>query len=219
VDAADVFLLLLDILLLRLVGLELLLVALLAQPPVLLVVAGVDRDLAVVQLKNLGDGLVQKIAVVADDEHGLRLLDQILLQPLGGVDVEVVARLIEQHDIGTRQEQFGQEQAALLPAAEGAALAVKVGAGKAQPLQHRADAVVDGVGPVVRQQLVEPVVAGAEGFAFALALRLRQRLGGVDEFFLGVEEFAEGRLGLLVERAPRGELGVLLQQADPCPGV
>ena len=119
VDAADVLLLLLDVLPLRLPGLQLLLVALLPQPPVLLEVAGVRRDALGVQLEDLGHDAVEEIAVVADDQHRLGLLDEVVFQPARGVDVEVVARLVEQHDVGGGQQQLGEHQPALLAAAEG----------------------------------------------------------------------------------------------------
>src|SRR5262249_19620870 len=67
VDAADVLLLLLDELLLRLVLPQALLVPLLPQPDILLVVARVRRDRSVVQLEDLGHDLVEEVPVVADD--------------------------------------------------------------------------------------------------------------------------------------------------------
>ena len=117
-NAADVFLLLVDIPLLRFVSFQFRLIAFLPQPPVLLEVAGVRCDAVGVQFKDLGDDAVEEITVVADDEHRLRLLDKIVLQPARGVDVEVVARLVEQHHVGRRQQQLGQHEPALLAAAE-----------------------------------------------------------------------------------------------------
>ena len=118
-DAADVLLLLLDVLALRLPRLQLLLVALLPQPPVLLEVAGVRVDASAVQLEHLGDDAIEEIAIVADDQHGLGLLGEVLFQPARGVDVEMVARLVEEHDVGRGEQQLGEHEPALLAAAEG----------------------------------------------------------------------------------------------------
>ena len=55
-----------------------------------------------VQLEDLGHDPVEEIAVVADDQHRLGLLDEVILEPAGGVDVEVVARLVEEHHVRAR---------------------------------------------------------------------------------------------------------------------
>jgi hypothetical protein len=45
---------------------------------------------------------------VADNENRLIRLDQKILKPLRGVDVEVIRRFVEQQQIGLSQEQLGQ---------------------------------------------------------------------------------------------------------------
>ena len=99
VHPADVLLLLLDVLPLGLVLLEPPLVPLLPEPDVLVVVAGVRRDPPVVQLEDLVHDAVEEVPVVADEEHPLGLLGEVVFEPAGGVDVEVVARLVEEHDV------------------------------------------------------------------------------------------------------------------------
>ena len=69
-------------------------------------------------LEDLGDDAIEEVAIVADDQHGLGLLDEIIFEPARGVDVEMVARLVEQHHVGRGQEQLGQHQPALLAATE-----------------------------------------------------------------------------------------------------
>ena len=102
VNPANVLLLLGDIFSLRFPGLELLFVTFLPQPGIGLVIARVGSDPARVDLKDFVHDAVEKIAIVADDEHCLGLLGQILLQPARGINIEVVARLVQEHDIRRR---------------------------------------------------------------------------------------------------------------------
>ena len=70
------------------------------------VVARIDRDLAVVQVGHVGADLVQEVAVVGDDDHGALALVDHVLQPADGVDVEVVGRLVEQQDVGIGEQRL-----------------------------------------------------------------------------------------------------------------
>ena len=82
--------------------------------PVLRVVAGVGVDLPFVQLPDLGDDLVEKVSVVTDDDHADRLAAQVAFEPGGGGDIEVVRRLVQEHQVGAFQEQLRQHHPRLL---------------------------------------------------------------------------------------------------------
>ena len=84
------------------------------------------------QLPDLGDDLVEEVAVVADDDHRHRLPRQVVLEPLGRLDVEVVRRLVQEHQVGALEQQLGEHQPRLLAAGEGAGGAVEVGLGEPQ---------------------------------------------------------------------------------------
>ncbi len=219
VDPADVLLLLLDVLLLSLVSLAFLLVALLAQPPVLLEVAGVGRQSAGAQLEDAGDDAVEEIAVVADDEHGLGLADEVILQPAGGVDVEVVAGLVQEHDVGRGEQQLGEHQPTLLASAEGLDGPVVIGGREAETVKHLLDVVIDVVGVVVAEQFVEAVVARREGAPLGLVGGAGQSLGGVDHVVVGGEQLVERTFGLFEEGSARGKVGLLAQKRDTGAGV
>ena len=93
-------------------------------PPLLLlhiegVVAGVELRLAVVDLRHPFDHLVQKPAVVGDGQHRALEVLQVALQPLGGVQVQVVGGLVQQEDVRILQNEPGQVDAGLLPAGQG----------------------------------------------------------------------------------------------------
>ena len=99
---------------------------------VLTVVAGVAGEPAAFELQDRARYGVEEVAVVGDDEHGgLRALDEVL-QPLDGLEVEVVGRLVEQDEVGLLEQETGQGYAALLPARERPDGALPVLRGEAQ---------------------------------------------------------------------------------------
>ncbi len=63
----------------------------------------VDQPL-VFEVQNTTHRAVQKFAVVADDQHGVRIFDQIGLEPERAFEVEIVGRFVEQQEV-----RFGEE--------------------------------------------------------------------------------------------------------------
>ena len=80
------------------------------------VIAGVKIGAAVPDFEDLVHRDVQKIAVVRDQDEGVGIIFQILLQPVARFEIEVVGGLIEQQQIGLDQQELGQPDAHL-PAA------------------------------------------------------------------------------------------------------
>ena len=81
-------------------------------------IARVRVDRAVEQFEGAVGHPIEKIAVVADDNHRRRAFQQKALQPLGRLDVQVIARLVEYHHVWLGQQQLGQHETILLAAAE-----------------------------------------------------------------------------------------------------
>ena len=82
------------------------------------VVSGVKFRLAPLDLNDPVHHLVQEVAVVGHGEHGAFELLQILLQPLGGPQVQVVGGLVQQQDVRVLQNQAAQVHPGLLSAGE-----------------------------------------------------------------------------------------------------
>ena len=80
------------------------------------VVAGEDGDFAEVDIDGLRRYGIEEVTVVAHHEHGLVLINlaEIVLQPLHGIEVEVVGRLIEEQVVGLAEERLGQHDTHLL---------------------------------------------------------------------------------------------------------
>ena len=119
------------------------------QPPVLAVIAGVGGDPAQVQLPDLVDDLVEEIAVVAHDDHRDGLACQVAFEPFGRRDVEVVRRLVQEHQVGAFQQQLGEHHPRLLAAGERRRRPVELRLGEAEARQDLLDPVIDRVSILV----------------------------------------------------------------------
>src|SRR3974390_1252657 len=73
--------------------------ALLRLRQVVLVVAAVKVDPLVPDLDDAIDRDIEKVAVVRDQHVGVRILQQVLLQPVAGFQVEVVGGLVQQQQV------------------------------------------------------------------------------------------------------------------------
>ena len=90
----------------RLLALELRLLLLLGQRALLLVelvIARIGRQRAAVDLHDLGDDAVHEFAVMRGHEQQALIAFQELLQPDQAFQIEMVARLVQQHGVGPHQ--------------------------------------------------------------------------------------------------------------------
>ncbi len=97
----------------------------------------VDAEVGRVEVDHGAADRVEERPVVAGDHGDPGQRDQELLEQRGGLVVEVVGGLVEQHAAGPPGDQRGQREAAALPAGHGAPPA---GAGRASPRPSRAAA-------------------------------------------------------------------------------
>ena len=89
-------------------------------------VAGVGAQNAPIQLHDAGGDAVQKAAVMGDRDHAALEGNQQLFQPLDGVQVQVVGRLVEQQDIGAGHQSLGQRHALAGAAGQAAYQSIRV---------------------------------------------------------------------------------------------
>ena len=106
---------LLDLGLLLFVLLHPLLVAALLLHGVETVIPAVKLRLAVLDLDDPGDGAVQEVPVMGDGDHRAPESPDVLLQPLSGVEVQVVGGLVQQQDVRVLQDEAAQVHPGLLP--------------------------------------------------------------------------------------------------------
>ena len=122
-------------LLLVLVGAQLLFAALAAQHDVLVVLHLVVYDASAGYLQRAVGDIIDKCPVVADQHDGAGRLAEKLFEPLYGVNVQMVGRLVEQQHVGTLEQYLGQLDAHAPTAGELARGPVEVCALEAQSRQ------------------------------------------------------------------------------------
>ena len=75
---------------------------------VLIVIAGPGGDGAPIEIDDPGRQLVNELPIVGDEDDGAAKILEELFQPVDGVDVQVVGRLVQQQQIGVAGERTGQ---------------------------------------------------------------------------------------------------------------
>ncbi len=85
----------------------------------LVVAAAIEGKLLLVEMDDRIDGVVEHVAVVADDDDRVRITPHIILQPERAFEVEIVGRFVEQQQIGFGEEHRGERHAHTPAAGEG----------------------------------------------------------------------------------------------------
>ncbi len=104
------------------------------------VVAGPRRQVAAIEFEHARGQAFEEGAVVGDEQHGPGVVAQERLQPLDGLDVEVVGGLVEQQHVGRGHQRAGQQHAP--PPAAGQRVDRRVG-GQVEAGEHHLDALFE----------------------------------------------------------------------------
>ena len=132
--------------------------ALLALQQVGAVVAGIDFDPVRFHLPDGIDGVIEEIAVVADDQHRAFPFAQDVFQPFHRFDIQVVGGLVQHQQVGLFEQQARQQGARLLPAGEVVERHVPGLAAQAEPGQGLLDAQLVVVAAGVCEGLLQAAV-------------------------------------------------------------
>ena len=62
---------------------------------------------------------VEEEAIVGDEDDGVRVVGEVLLEPVPRLEVEMVRRLVEQEQAGPAEQELGERDAHLPAAREG----------------------------------------------------------------------------------------------------
>jgi len=104
-----------------------------------------------------------------------------LLQPFGGVQIQMIGRLVHQQQVGLLQDQPGQQAARPLPAAEMGQRHVVLGRGEAQSGEHLAHAQLPLVAAGGLERRLARAIVGQRGLVVSgighALLQMVQRLG------------------------------------------
>jgi len=147
------------------------------------------------------------------------LLGEVIFEPACGIDIEVIAGFIEEHDVRCGKEQFGEQETPLLTAGKGSGFALEIRRGEAQPTEYVFDLVVEFKGIVMAEQFAEAIELRAQLLATSFVGTRGQLLGNTLKLGLHGKEFIECRFGLIEQKTPRGEFRQLLEQSQSGTGV
>ena len=100
------------------------------------VAAGVGDDGLVVDVGDVRADAVQEVAVVRDGDERAFVVVEEILQPVDGVEVEVVGRLVEQQRLRLAEERLRQQHADLLAALQLAHLALVKFVGNVEAMEQ-----------------------------------------------------------------------------------
>ena len=126
---------------------------------------------------------------MADQQQAAAIGLKLAFQPFDGRQVQVVGRLVEQQDVGGRDQGAAQGRAPRLPAGQGPRAAV---AGKAEAVQHGIDPV-QGILIVGRQALRDEVVDGRVAVERRLLRQIRDPRAGLEKAFAVVGQDLPGQ--------------------------
>ena len=159
----------------RLLALELRLLLGLGQRALLLVeleVAGICGQCAAVDLHHLGDDAVHELAVVRGHQQCALVALEELLQPDEALQVEMVARLVQQHDVGAHQQDARQRHAHLPAARQRADVAVHHLLAEAQAGEHLARPPLERIAVELLEARLHLAVALDQALHLVRAIRI-----------------------------------------------
>ena len=179
-----------------------------------IVVAGVRRDLAAVDLGDARDDAVHEIAVVGGHQQRARPRLQERFEPDDRLDVEVVGGLVHQQHVGPADQHPRHRHAHLPPAGERADVAVDLIVVEAQAVQDLARPAFQGVAPKMLVLVLHLAEPGQDAVRIAGAGRVRHRLLQVLELVVQRAQPSAAGDRLVEHGPPRHFLDVLPEVAD-----
>ena len=202
----------LDLIALIFVGSQQLRAALVFLREVFGVVALEDGEALVPDFDGAVDGDVEKIAVVRDEDVAEGIGLQIVLKPVAGFEVEMVGGLVEQQQVGPRQQQLGQRDAHLPAARKFLGVAGPVLFAKAKAGEHGAYLRVERVAIKRVKALLQQREAFGGGFVLRAGVVQLGKLsrGPLHFAFHGAQLVEDGEA--LVKDGTAGQLQAFLRQ-------
>ena len=166
------------------------------------VVADVVGQRAEADLRDARHDRVEEEAIVRHEDDGVRVLREILFEPVARLEIQVVGRFVEQEQARPAEQQLGERDAHLPAARKRLAGLVQILWGKAQAAQDGRDLQVDAVPLLAPERLLQLAVAREHRGVLGLGGRV------VGQAFL-----ERGDLGTHVEQRLEREPRFLEQRA------
>ena len=133
--------------------------ALLLLLQVLFVIAGIEMHAAIPDLDDFVDCDVQEIAVMRNQHNRVRVIGQVLLQPIAGFQIQVIGGFIQQQQVRLFEQQLGQSDAHLPAAGKLLGALVPFLVRKPEPGDHRPHLRLDGVAVAITKFTIQVMEA------------------------------------------------------------
>ena len=75
----------------------------------IIVVAGIDLELLIIQVGDMRAHLIEEMTVMTDDNHGGFIVIERAFKPTNRMDIQIVGRLIEQQHVGPGEQRLSQQ--------------------------------------------------------------------------------------------------------------
>ena len=124
---------------------------------------------------------------MGDDQHRAPVVQKIVFQPLDGVEVQMVDRFVQEHDIRSLKKELAQGDPGLLSAGQSIHRLVKLLVRKPQSPEYAGDLAFPGVSAFLFEAGLRPVILIHDGFKLAgvrlvhLSFQIAQALFQVDD--------------------------------------
>jgi hypothetical protein len=148
-----------------------------------------------------------------EDRAGVGL--QVTFEPLDGLGVEMVGRLVEEQQVGLLQQQLAQRDAAALTT--GKVVDDRVRRRAAQRVHRLVEAAVEVPGTGVVEVGLQVAHLGEQGVVVGVGLA--ELLGDLVEAVELLLDLADGLLDVLEDRLALGQRRLLLEHADGRVGI
>ncbi len=152
------------------------------------VAAAIESDPALLDMGDVIDHGIQKIAVVGNQQQGAGVTLEPVFKPQNGVEVQVVGRFVEQQQVRGAHQCLRQVQAHTPATGETADLTLHLFVGEAQPGQQLASACVGGITVGAVELRMQTGLSGTVLRGFGLgqrALYLAQALVAIEHVIHG----------------------------------
>jgi hypothetical protein len=162
--------------------------------------------------------LVEKEAVVGDEDDRKGIELQILFQPVARLDIQMVGRLVEEQHVGFLQKEPGQGDPHLPAAGELAAFPLPVRGGESEAGQDISDFRLHGVPSLEAELFLEVSQARQQVVVTGFVVGERfQSAGEIVQFQFDPLQFIKGGHRFGEEGTPSCNNAVLGEITDGCP--
>ena len=177
------------------------------------IVAVENKGMRILDFDDVIDRLIQKIAVVGDDQNSSLVIGKVRLKPAYGGDIQMVGGLVEQNDVRLFQKELGKGHSGFLTAGKCGDRLIKFLVLKAKSPQNAGDFTLVGEA-VAALEARQKIVVFLDDAAQLCTGELGHQVLIPGDFLLQLDEVLFNIQKLFVDGAIHAKALILSQVAD-----